>query len=446
MWFRPFVLILVVISLLGFVPADASLAGRSGPVVNGAIRITVPGTAGKALWRFSGTEPNGVSLGTIPVPKSAQAFEKATIKASPDGRWVAQGWISAEPPLLLEIGHPGGPLSPVNIPGQPLDSILAFDFSPDSRYLTYTFYTTAWTFGIIDLQSGQKAEFSATAASNPLEIDPAAPFGHMIPTAAAWSSDSQWLYFETFIMVGCRGPHAIYTAQVADVFRSAPGLPHTRLITPAGADVFSYAFSPSGDVLAAALDRADCGYPTQLAAISLPSGQFRELLGASAGRSILTLGWEDNGGALFFISDAAPEGDSGPVFPLHNPRVLRINRSGGGPAKLPDLSTNDQDAIESLVLGSGKAYYVVSSGDDSDPARARTLYARPLNGAADKAIVLSQAEGPMTLTRCADMIFIVASSGSNSTLNMLPVTASGANEFHALLSAPQIEIAGCAQP
>ncbi len=52
------------------------------------------------------------------------------------------------------------------------------------------------------------------------DMDVSAAFGKMIPAVTAWSADSQTLYFETFLMRGCRGPHALYAATIDDLFNN----------------------------------------------------------------------------------------------------------------------------------------------------------------------------------------------------------------------------------
>jgi hypothetical protein len=435
---KPTVSVLLALASIWMYSGGNVTASANGDITS-SIFVSVPDTGQHQLWRFDASAPIGTRLGDYSIPASAQSFERPTLKISPDGRWLASGWISAEPPLKLELGRIGEALTPVNAPGEALDSILEFGFSPDSRYFTYTLYTEVWTLGIIDLQSGKKAEVSDRAVTMPPDIDVSAPFGKMIPVVAAWSADSQTIYFETFLMLGCRGPHALYSAKVSALLGNTHTLPRTTLVSPRGADVFSYAFSPDRAYLALAYDDGDCGEPTKLGVIDLQTNRARELITASPGRAILVLGWADKGKTVVFASDPTPEGDSGPGFPLTMLRPLRISRSGGGPDRLPDL-TADADAMVENFATSGNAFYYTIATDVEGSDSSRTLYKRMMSGLSKNATVLARSAHEISVWLCGDTLYFATTQDS---IMVLYRTLPGELTVQKLREAPQIDFAGC---
>ncbi len=430
------VLVSLWVNPLENVPASADARTRS------SIFVALPAAREHQVWRFDATVSTGTKLGTYQVPDSAESSGKPTLKISPDGKWLASGWIDAGPPVRLELGHVGETLALVNNLDKPADSLLEFGFSPDSRYFAYTLYTgtEAWTLGVIDLQSGKKAEFTGMAVSMPPDIDVSAPFGKMIPIVTAWSPDSQTIYFETFLMLGCRGPHALYSAKVIDMLGRPQTLPSTTLVSPKDANTFSYAFSPDRTYLAVAYDDRDCNVPIKLGVIALQTNQSKELIKASPDRAILVLGWADEGKTVVFTSDPAPDGDSGPGFPLKIPRALHISRSGGGPDMLPDLTTNARDAVENLVISGNTLFYTIATEAEAGGGL-RTLYRRPLFGSAKYAVALAHSNHEISLWLCGDALYFAATQGSTIALYRALPGDMTAQKLH---EAPQIAFAGCA--
>ncbi len=422
-------LIGIIFVMLCTIPFKAANAESSAGVF-----VAIPGNREQQVWRFDTATTTGTKIGTYQLPDSVQSSAKPELKISPDGKWLASGWMNAEPPLRLELGRIGETLTSVTKSDDQLGYILDFGFSPDSRYFTYTLYSEMWTFGIIDLQSGKKAEFTGMAVFMPPDIDTAAPFGKMIPTVAGWSADVQTAYFETFLMLGCRGPHALYAAKVADLLSGRQGLPSTKLVSPKSANTFSYAFSPDRNYLAFAYDEDDCGTPTKLGVVTLQANQNKELIKASPDRAILVLGWSDNGNRIIFTSDPAEGGDSGPTFPLRMPRVLRISHSGGGPDKLPDLSNNSEEAIESIALNVDTLYYTVKTGEETR----RKLYSYPASAKSPTMLAESTREIPLLL--CDDTLyFTIFQSNKTSLYRVLPAQTT-AQKLH---EASQISFVGC---
>jgi hypothetical protein len=417
----------------------ATMIASAEDKIGSGIYVTIPGTGEQQVWRFDTTATKGTKLGTYPISASYPSSKQPTIKVSPNGKWLASGWLDAEP-LKLELGRVGETPTPMNKPGEPLDAILDFGFSPDSRYFTYTFYTEVWRFGVIDLQSGKRAEITDRAVTIPPDIDVTASFGKMIPTVTAWSRDSQTVYFETFLMLGCRGPHAVYSAKLTDLQENRGALPSTTLVSPQGADVFSYAFSPDRALLAFAYGDDDCGAPKKLGVVTLLTNQSREVIKASPDRAILVLGWADNGKTIIFTSDPAPEGDSGPVFPLTQPRLLRISYASGGPDKLPDLTTNPNDLVENLAVVANNLFYTITTDAESD-AGVRTLYSRPLSGSAANALALIQSKHEISLWPCGDTLYFATAEGNLTTLYRVLPDQKAAQKLH---EAAHIAFAGCA--
>jgi hypothetical protein len=410
-----------------------------------AVFVTLQTSTDSQIWRFVAGNPNGNMLGVSKVSTSTHAKDKPTIKVSPDGKWMMVGYrysSDATPHAKLAYGEIGQDLKPI-VPGNGVGYIFDFGFSPDSHYLTYTFLVNRWTFGIIDVESGQKTEFSGTYALGLYHFDDKVSFGNMIPNAVAWSEDSKTTYFETFVFWGCRGPHAIYSVSVVDLLNFKQGLLPATRVTAKGVNVFSYSFSPAHTHLALAYSDGDCGgsaLPTTLGVIDLKTNRINELTEASAGRALRVLGWANHGQTIIFISNL-PFGPDGPRFPTINPRVLKIGRTGGGIDKLTDFPSGPEEQIGSLLVHNTTVLFTVVPDVNSE-SEVHRLYTRPIKGSPAEAQILATSEQEISTLPCGDTLFITAVRNNKTILYSNVI---GSPKLETLVEAPQIDFAGCTQ-
>lgn len=416
----------------------AAVKADSAPPTS--VFVVLPNSTSDQVWRFSAGDSKGTDLGKYERPTDIAPDQKPAISVSPDGKWIAIGYIAAEPPHLLQYGQVGQTLKTVEAAGK-ADYIFGFGFSPDSLYLTYTLRTQEWTLGIIDLQSGLNHEFTGASAGSPPDLNDSISFGNMIPNVVSWSGDGKTVYFETSVLWGCRGPHALYSATTNDLLNSRQPLPPTRRVTPKDADVFSYDFSPDRAFVTFAYDNTSCGVPTRLGIIDLKTNRFQELTKASTGRALLVLGWANDGKMILFTSDPAPEGDSGPGFPLTTPRVLTVNRSGGGLDKLADLTSSADQQVENTLINKNTMWFTLAPGADATRGP-YTLYTRQINGKTAEASSVITAEQGISVLLCGETLFFTTEQSDKMALYR---TVVGNQESQKLLEAPQIELAGCGQ-
>jgi hypothetical protein len=291
------------------------------------------------------------------------------------------------------------------------------------------------------LLSNQKIEFGGSFAAMPTDLSDTTSFGNMVPTAVAWSADGTKVYFETSVFWGCRGPHALYSATVSDLLKTKQALPTTQRITPKGADVFSYIFSPDRSYVAFAYDDNNCGTPTKLSIIDLKTDKYQELTTASTGRAILLMGWTEDGKTIVFTSNPAPDGDTGPEFPLTAPRILKTGRFGGGVDKLPDLTSSPDQQVDSVIISKNMMWFVVEADAESGAAT-HTLNMRQMSGLTTDAVPILASNRSLSALLCEDILFVTIVQNDTSILYSV---AAGNSELQRLLNAPQIELVGCGQ-
>src|SRR5689334_4283222 len=69
------------------------------------------------LWRFDATASTGTMLGTYKASYTPTPDDLTVVKVSPDGKWMAIGWITHSGVLQLELGRVGEALTSLKVQG-----------------------------------------------------------------------------------------------------------------------------------------------------------------------------------------------------------------------------------------------------------------------------------------------------------------------------------------